>query len=103
MKNIVFLTPGNSWPGFKLAGMDQLVLTTQNAEEHLLEQTRDPKVGLVVLDARLCAGISDERLAQLDHQYPGKVTILPPPEAGQTDFALDIIRQAIGYHVRIQG
>lgn len=103
MKRIIFLTPSTAWPGFQLAGMEQLLATSQSAAELLKAQTFDPAVGLVVLDERLRAHIPDELLTRLDHQHPGKVTILPAPEAGETNFALEIIRQAIGYHVRIKG
>jgi len=103
MKRVVFLTPANALPGFSLAGMDQIPSTPQSVEEQLLAQVNDPETGLVVLDERLMEGLSDHIIGHLDHKYPGKVTLLPSPAIEETDYALDVIRQAIGYHVRIKG
>jgi len=103
MKKIIFLTPGSAWPGFRLAGMEQLIITAQTAIEQLQRQVNDSKTGLVVLDERLCAYLPEELLPHLEHLHPGKITILPSPAEGETSIALEIIRQAIGYHVRIQG
>ncbi|PLY02523.1 MAG: hypothetical protein C0624_08310 [Desulfuromonas sp.] len=103
MKKIIFLTPSGAWPGFVLAGMDQISATPQSVKELLLTQVNSPEIGLVVLDERLSSSLPEGLLTHLDHQYPGKVTILPSPIAADTSFALEVIRQAIGYHIRIQG
>lgn len=103
MKRVVFLTPSSAWPGFGLAGMDQVPTTKQAVEEQLIAQVNDPETGLVVLDERLMEGLSEQLLGHLDHKHPGKITLLPSPVMEETGYALDVIRQAIGYHVRIKG
>ena len=103
MKRVVFITPEGAWPGFQLAGMEQMVTTKAGAPQVLRQQADDPATGLVVLDDRLSSEVSEELLARLDRHHPGKITILPSPHPGERNFALDIIRQAIGYHVRFKG
>lgn len=101
MKRVVFLTPNDAWPGFELAGMEQQIAESNTAVSQLLEQVSDPETGLIVIDERLLAYLDDDLLMRLDRQAPGKVTVLPAPEPGESTLALEIIRKAIGYHVRI--
>jgi vacuolar-type H+-ATPase subunit F/Vma7 len=102
MKRITFLTPDDAWPGFVLAGMEHLIATPESVELLLREQVEDRNTGLVILDERLSEHLKSDSLAQIDRHHPGKVTILPSPEGGESQFALEIIRQAIGYHVRFK-
>jgi vacuolar-type H+-ATPase subunit F/Vma7 len=73
VKKIVFITPGDARPGFALAGFQQHTTTIAGVEETLLSV----------------------------------LVVLPAPEQkgaeSQEDYALRIIRKAIGYHVRLQG
>lgn len=103
MKRIVFVTPSSALPGFQLAGMEQLASSEQTIIQQLPALVHDASIGLIVLDERLSSHVPDEVLARFDRQQPGKVTILPAPYAGESSLALEIIRQAIGYHVRISG
>ena len=102
MKKIVFLTPEGAWPGFVLAGMEQLIATPESAESLLRERAEDVNTGLIIVDERLSKHLQADCLSQLDRHHPGKVTILPSPEGGESQFALEIIRQAIGYHIRFK-
>ena len=103
MKKVVLLTTQDASPGFRLAGLQHVVSQPQSAPETLLQYARDTAYGLVVIDERLARHLPEHTLSYLDKHYPGKVTVLPAPGAKESQFALDIIRQAIGYHVRLKG
>lgn len=104
MKRIVFLTPHDAEYGFSLAGVVQNVITEEEAEPKLRSLLSEPDTGLVVIDERLISGISDERLRELESKWYGVLLILPAPERAAVeveDYALRLIRRAIGYHVKI--
>lgn len=104
MKRIVFLTPHDAEYGFSLAGVVQNVIAEEEAEPKLRSLLSEPDTGLVVIDERLISGISDERLRELENRWYGVLLILPAPERAAVeveDYALRLIRRAIGYHVKI--
>lgn len=104
MKRIVFLTPHDAEYGFSLAGVVQNVIAEEEAEPKLRSLLSEPDTGLVVIDERLISGISDERLRELESRWYGVLLILPAPERTAMeveDYALRLIRRAIGYHVKI--
>jgi len=103
MKRVVFLTPVDAWPGFELAGMEQIVTDGEGISALLMEKLTDLSTGVVVLDERLHAHVPEELLTRLDREHPGRITILPSPLPADSNLALQIIRQAIGYHVRFRG
>ena len=66
---------------------------------------KDPENALIVVDERLIAGIDDIRLREIERTWPGIVIILPSPVAAPgelEDYAVKLIRRAIGYHVRLR-
>jgi len=103
MKRVVFITPAESFPGFELAGMEQVPADAGGVSALLMQQLADTTTGLVALDERLSAHVPDELLARLDREHPGRVTILPSPLPVSKNLAEELIRQAIGYHVRFKG
>ncbi len=106
MKKIVFLTPTDSRRGFSLAGIAQVHLSPTDLETKLQEVIADPEVGLVAIDERLLAGWPEEFLPKFEKRWPGVLVVIPAPEQakpGEDDYALKLIRQAIGYHVRLKG
>jgi vacuolar-type H+-ATPase subunit F/Vma7 len=107
MKNLVFLTPADARHGFSLAGARQLVVTAAEAEATLRQVLADPDTRVAVIDERLLAGIAEERFQEMERRWFGVLIVLPAPaKAGEElteDYALRLIRRAIGYHVRLQG
>jgi len=106
VKRIVFITMGDARPGFALAGFRQHVATVAGVEETLLAVLADPETGLAVVDERLLSGLAEERFREMGARWPGVLAVLPAPEQRGADigedYALRIIRKAIGYHVRLQ-
>lgn len=106
MKKIVFITPGDAWPGFALAGFQQLTTTASGVEEVIRSVLADPESRVVVVDERLLPGMSEERFKEMGARWPGVLVVLPAPERQgaetREDYALRIIRKAVGYHVRLQ-
>jgi V/A-type H+-transporting ATPase subunit F len=92
-------------PGFRLAGIGQLIAEGHELEDILVEAVHDPENALVVIDERLSRGIDDARLREIERAWPGVIVILPSPAAAPSeleDYALKLITRAIGYHVRIR-
>jgi V/A-type H+-transporting ATPase subunit F len=104
MSRIVFLTPPDTAGGFRLAGVGERTATPEAAEGALLELARDPQTGVIVVDERLLNAIPEERLAGVERDRPGLVVVLPAPErvAEEADYALRLVRRAIGYQMRIR-
>lgn len=106
MKRIVFITLGDARPGFSLAGFRQCTSTIAGVEIALHEVLADPETRVAVVDERLLAGLTQERFKEMGARWSGVLVVLPAPEqkgleTGE-DYALRIIRNAIGYHVRLQ-
>lgn len=104
MKEIVFITPYDARYGFSLSGIPQHEVSPAEAEELLLQVMAEPDSGVVVIDERLVAGIGEERFREMERRWYGILIVLPAPEKGAEaeDYALRLIRRAIGYHVRLQ-
>ena len=105
MKKVVFITPPDADPGFRLAGIDQRIAEKHELEDRLLKTVSDPEYALIVIDERLIAGIDDLRLREIEHSWAGIMIILPSPFAAPAeleDYAAKLIRRAIGYHVRLR-
>lgn len=106
MKKVVVLTPHDVRYGFTLAGVDQRPVSPAEEEGLLQKVIADPDTGIVVIDERLIAGIGEERIRELEKHWEGIVVVMPAPENGDgatdEDYALRLIRRAIGYHVRLQ-
>lgn len=105
MKKIVFFTPHDAEYGFSLTGVAQHVIAEKDVESYLRNVLSEPDTGLVVMDERLIKGIDDKRLREMEERWYGVLLILPAPEkaaAEAEDYALRLIRRAIGYHVRLR-
>ena len=104
MNRVVFLTAADARLGFSLAGMQQLSLEPQQAEEVLIPLMAEPDVAVVVIDERLLRQLGEKRLAELEKDWPGLLVTLPAPigMAEGEDRLQRIIRRALGYHVRLQ-
>jgi V/A-type H+-transporting ATPase subunit F len=65
----------------------------------------EPDYGLVVIDERLIAGMTEDRLRELEQAWNGILLVLPSPvkpPAEVEDYAARLIRRAVGYHVRLK-
>ncbi len=105
MKRIVFITPKDAEYGFSLAGITQYAIAEEDAEDTLRKALAEPDAGVVVIDERLTKGINDERMREMEDKWYGVLLILPAPEkpvVEMEDYALRLIRRAIGYHVRLR-
>jgi len=101
----MFLAPEGEDVGFGLTGLSRLGVSPEDAEAALLSAMDNPAVGLVIMDERLSAGISEDRLKEIEAHWGGVLLLLPAPGeavSDEEDFATRIIRKAIGYHVRIR-
>lgn len=104
MKHIVVLTPADARHGFALAGVSQVTLAPEGLQRALHELVRDPGTGVIVVDERLVAGAPADRFRDMERRWPGLVVVLPSPERAakvEEDYALRLIRRAIGYQVRL--
>ena len=104
MKRIVVIAPADARHGFALAGVRQLTSAPADLDATLQELMRDPATGVVIVDERLVAGPAQQRLRQLERRWTGLVVVLPAPGEAvriEEDYALRLIRRAIGYQVRL--
>lgn len=104
-RRLVFLTDGDASYGFELAGFDQITATVANAVELLDTVIANPAYGLLVVDERLFSDQLERRLHEIQDEWDGVIVTLPPPamtRLSREDYAMKLMRQAIGYHVRIE-
>lgn len=104
MRQIVFITAADASHGFGIAGARQYTVGPAEAEQTLMRVMADPESGVIAIDERLLAGIEDKRFKELERRWFGILLVLPAPEKMRTeaeDYAMRLVRQAIGYHVRI--
>ena len=104
MKKIVAATPEDTGRGFGLAGIRHLVPHAGEMRDVMALIAADQSIGLFIVDERLIDGALQRRLDDVDRQWPGLVVILPAPavaEHPEEDYALRLIRRAIGYQVRL--
>lgn len=104
MKRIVFVTPPDARYGFSLVGVRQVVVGPDTLQKALLELVDDSGIGVVVIDERLVTGPAQERIRQLEKRWPGLIIVLPAPQEVarvEEDYAMGLIRRAIGYQVRL--
>lgn len=104
MKRIVAITPPDAGNGFACCGAVQIAVTPGEASLALRRALSDPESGVVILDERLLGGVGEEELKSLEQRWPGVLVILPSPDAGGVaeDYAVRLIRRAVGYHVRVR-
>ncbi len=104
MKRIAVVAPADARHGFALAGVRQATSAPAELEATLRELMSEPAIGVVIVDERLVAGPARQRLAELERRWPGLVVVLPAPGEAvpiAEDYALRLIRRAIGYQVRL--
>ncbi|HSP16559.1 MAG TPA: V-type ATP synthase subunit F [Thermoanaerobaculia bacterium] len=104
MKNIVFVTAPDARCGFNLAGVGQRVPSSDELPIVLQELMSDAAVGIVVIDERLIDAAIQDHVNRAERHWPGVIVILPSPKKvarpGE-DYAMRLIRQAVGYQVRV--
>ena len=103
MKKIVFITPRDAEHGFHLAGVMQYVISATETEDTLRRVMKETDTGIVVIDERLMEGIDERKIREMEDRWYGIFLILPAPEKGieVEDYAVRLIKRAIGYHVRL--
>lgn len=105
MKEILFLTPKDSTPGFALTGIRQQALAREEAWTVIQQVCSDAEIGVVAVDSRLLEGIDPVRLRELTDRWPGVMVTLPAPadrRAPPADELQRLVQRALGYHVRLQ-
>jgi V/A-type H+-transporting ATPase subunit F len=105
MKRIAFITLDEARPGFALAGVTHHAARPEEAEALLRKVMADPDTGLAVIEERLSAAIDEERFQQMEKRWSGVLLVLPTPaatrEKAEEDYVEQLIRRAIGYHLRL--
>ncbi len=104
MRRVFFITPHDAKFGFALAGAAQMTVSAADAADTLSRVSSQHDVGVVAVDERLLGRIPEEFLKELEHKWDGVVVVLPAPELPGTrveDYALELVRRTIGYHLRL--
>ena len=105
MKEILFLTPEDSEPGFAITGVHQQILTPEEAWLKIQQACADTEIGVVAVDTRLLEKLDQVRLRELTDRWPGVLVTLPAPADKHTppsDELQRLVQRALGYHVRLQ-
>ncbi len=105
MKKVVFITPQDAEYGFSLTGAMHVVIKEEDLEDTLKTVIADEEAGLVVVDERLVRGMSEAKIRELEKRWFGILLILPAPERPGVeveDYAMRLIKRAIGYHVKVK-
>lgn len=105
MKEILFLTPEDSAPGFALTGVRQQPVTPEDAWPAIQKACADPDIGVIVADTRLLIKVDPVRLRELTDRWGGVMVTLPAPagrRAPPVDELQRLVQRALGYHVRLQ-
>ncbi|KPJ98117.1 MAG: hypothetical protein AMJ60_09430 [Desulfobacterales bacterium SG8_35] len=103
-KRIIFFTAEDARYGFNLAGFEQHVCAGEELEPLLQQFVQKPEYGLFVIDERLVTESIDNRLRELERGLNLVFVIMPPPmktEAKREDYAVRLLRKAIGYHMQL--
>ncbi|UCD66656.1 MAG: V-type ATP synthase subunit F [Deltaproteobacteria bacterium] len=104
-KRIIFFTVNDAMYGFSLAGFEQHVCTSEELESLLQHFVQKPEYGLFVIDERLVTESIDNRLREMERGMELVFVIMPPPltmETKREDYAMRLLRKAIGYHVQLE-
>ena len=105
MKEILFLTPEDSAPGFALTGVRQQTLNRDQALDKIQLAFADSEIGVIAVDNRLLEKIDPARLRELTDRWPGVLVTLPAPAgrlAPPVDELQRLVQRVLGYHVRLQ-
>lgn len=104
MNRIVALTPVDADNGFACCGAIQHAVVPGRAADALNQALNDAGNGVVILDERLLEEVGEEMLHSLEQRWPGVLVVLPAPGisgAGE-DYAMRLIRRAVGYQVKVK-
>jgi vacuolar-type H+-ATPase subunit F/Vma7 len=104
MNRIVALTPADAYNGFACCGAVQQAVAPGRAREALERALESGGSGVVILDERLVDEVGEETLHFLEQQWPGVLVVLPAPGLGGAgeDYAMRLIRRAVGYQVKVK-
>lgn len=104
MNRIVALTPPDADNGFACCGAIQHAVPPGLAAQTLERALDEAGSGVVILDERLVDEVGEEMLHSLELRWPGVLVILPPPGASGAgeDYAMRLIRKAVGYQVKVK-
>jgi vacuolar-type H+-ATPase subunit F/Vma7 len=103
-KRIIFFTAKDATYGFRLAGLEQHVCSSEELEPLLQQFVQKPEYGLFVIDERLVSESIDSRLREMEKGLDLVFVIMPPPlkmEGKREDYAVRLLRKAIGYHIQL--
>lgn len=103
-KRIIFFTAKDAMYGFRLAGLEQHVCSSEELEPLLQQFVKKPEYGLFVIDERLVSESIDSRLREMEKGLDLVFVIMPPPlkmEGKREDYAVRLLRKAIGYHIQL--
>jgi vacuolar-type H+-ATPase subunit F/Vma7 len=104
MQGLLILSLDDGRDGFRLAGADQLVVEPGELEAVLPPLLAKKETGLIIVDERLLTGDIETWFNGLTLSWPGLLMRLPAPgdTAPEEDELKQLIRRALGYHVRLQ-
>lgn len=104
MNRIVALTPDDADNGFACCGAVQQAVAPGRAREALELALETAGSGVVILDERLVDEIGEDSLHLLELRWPGVLVVLPAPGLGGEgeDYAMRLIRRAVGYQVKVK-
>ena len=101
-RRIIFFTENDARHGFSLAGFEQHFCTGEELPALLEKFIANPEYGLFVIDERLINEDIENRLREIERASDLVFVILPPPRetaAAGEDYAVRLLRKAIGYHI----
>lgn len=104
LRHLVFLVPEDVRLGFNLAGIRELVCSPADLARTVRELMGEEQVAIIVVDERLLVQTGAEDLHVLGKNWRGILLVLPAPgaeEVTREDYVMQLIKKAIGYHVRL--
>jgi len=103
LKQCMVITADDGRYGFGLAGLEQRVADADSVLSVLHEVLAGGRHGLVFVDERLLQTVEAGQLRNLENRWQAVIVTLPAPHKGEMveDYALQLIRSAVGYHVRL--
>jgi vacuolar-type H+-ATPase subunit F/Vma7 len=103
-RRIIFFTENDARHGFGLAGFEQHVCTSEDLSAKVKQFIRNLEYGLFVIDERLVTENTENWLHDIEKDHDLIFVFLPPPletAAKKEDYAVRLLRKAIGYHVQL--
>lgn len=103
--NVTVLCTPQVAPGFALAGVRAIESDAKAAPEALRRLAEDPRAGIVLVEDVLHRALPSELRARIDRTGTPVLVPFPSPTWDKRGIAeqyvLDILRQAVGYRVRV--